>query len=523
MKTTKDYFQLFLIILIFMLLNFLAIFYLNEIYLILISIVVLTGILAIVIHKKFIIGEFDKVVEYVNHVDLMDFSKDKDLPISINVQESLEKLSRDMKENLKAQVEISTDLFHICEKLNAVSQESLAFTETIAASVETADLNTVEQSNMLNKSSELTNQVFSSLKSIEGEMIDKIESISNSINMAQNGIENVKYIEERIRQSSDMTQKLSKEILQLKDYSDEIVGLIDLINSISKETNMLSLNASIEAARAGEHGKGFGVVAMEVGKLAKETEEVSVKIEEIIYSLINGVDLIVKNMEKDMEYQDANCSIISETNEEFANIVEELNIGKNSLEDIKEATEKNNKTIEEVNANINKVASFSEEIATHMEETTAQVLEQHNRSQYLQDVVEEITENVYKMQQFVAGKVMEEKMFNAVYYIKDYVKNKGTINEEDVKKLLKETGMDDIYITDSQGIVKYTSNREAIGLDLYEADKSFLSLKEGKKEYIVTPIKIRVEDGALFKFLVVIDENKQLYEVGMALDSLLKI
>ncbi len=41
-----------------------------------------------------------------------------------------------------------------------------------------------------------------------------------------------------------------------------------------------------------------------------------------------------------MEYQDANCSIISETNEEFANIVEELNIGKNSLEDIKEATEK---------------------------------------------------------------------------------------------------------------------------------------------------------------------------------------
>ncbi len=68
------------------------------------------------------------------------------------------------------------------------------------------------------------------------------------------------------------------------------------------------------------------------------------------------------------------------------------------------------------------MASFSEEIATHMEETTAQVLEQHNRSQYLQDVVEEITENVYKMQQFVAGKVMEEKMFNAVYYIKDYVK-----------------------------------------------------------------------------------------------------
>ncbi len=86
-----------------------------------------------------------------------------------------------------------------------------------------------------------------------------------------------------------------------------------------------------------------------------------------------------------------------------------MNIGKSSLEDIKEATDKNNEIIEEVNNNINKIANSSEEIASHMEETTAQVLEQHNRSKYLQDVVEEITDNVYNMQQFVAGKSWKKR------------------------------------------------------------------------------------------------------------------
>ncbi len=69
--------------------------------------------------------------------------------------------------------------------------------------------------------------------------------------------------------------------------------------------------------------------------------------------------------------------------------------------------------------------------------------------------------------------------------------------------------MDDIYITDSNGIVKYSSNSGALDLNLYEADKSFNALREGRQEYIVTPIKVRVEDGKLFKFLVIIDEDKK--------------
>lgn len=494
----RKYFNLFLLVFLFMLINFLLVSYLHNKYLILISILLLSTILVFLISKRFSNGENNKTSDGTNGQSI------------------------DIRESLRGQVEISTKIYSICEELNGISQESLASAETIASSVETADVNTAEQYHMLNKTNELTDEVFLSLEDMENEIADKIQSISDSINAAQKGMEDINHIDERVALSRDMTEKSSKQVLQLKNYSDEIVGLIDLINSISRETNMLSLNASIEAARAGEHGQGFGVVAMEVGKLAKETEEVSVKIEETIYTLKEEIDLIAKNMEEDMKYADENCSIMASTQEELNTIIDSLNMGKVSLEEIKENTSASNETIEKVAKNINEVASFSEEIAKDMAETTSQVLEQYNSSKYLQEVVDKITDNIYNMQQFVAGKVMEEKMLESVHYIKDYVDNKGTIDSEDMKILLEETGMDDIYITNPEGVVIYTSNKDSIGLNLYEADASFKVLKEGKQNTIITPIKVRVEDGELFKFLTIIDENKCLYEVGLALNSLLK-
>ena len=69
--------------------------------------------------------------------------------------------------------------------------------------------------------------------------------------------------------------------MELRNYSQEVVSLVDLINNISSQTQMLSLNAAIEAARVGEHGRGFSIVAMEVGKLASETENVSKKLKKL--------------------------------------------------------------------------------------------------------------------------------------------------------------------------------------------------------------------------------------------------
>lgn len=516
------YLKLFLISFIFFTISFLTAYYLDSIILNLLGVVGLSLVLTVILMKVKDNKEREEIIRLISNINNLDFSIPQDAGISKEARRTINKVYKQIMDNLKTQIKISTDVFNVCEQLNILAAESLASSETIAASVEVADANTQKQTEMLEDTNNLANTVYKSMENISEDVMDKILFISNSISSAQKGIEGIKDIEVRIKNSRDMLQNISNKIVELKNYSHEVASLIDLINYISSQTQMLSLNAAIEAARVGEHGKGFSVVAMEVGKLASETEKVSKKIEEVINTLLEEITNISKSMGDEMTHMDSNYSILYETNENFINILETLNLGKESLEGIKDATNENNYMIEEIASNITKITKFSKEISEHMLETTNQVMDQYNVSKSLYNAMETIRKHVYNMQQFVAGKVMEEKMLKQAYRVKEYFTKHKNITDSMIDEVLRDVGVDAVYITDSNGVVQYTNEKSAIGLNLYEADPSFNDFKNRNVEYIVTPIKQRVEDGKLFKFLTVTDERGRLYEVGLALESLLR-
>lgn len=246
----------------------------------------------------------------------------------------------------------------------------------MAASISKINENILEMSNETKDINESVNEIRNQTVAVQDSskiMNNKIKSMQNSSQKMDEGI-----------------SAISKRIETVNTTVDKVSNIVSVIEEISSETNLLSLNASIEAARAGDAGKGFAVVAQEIRVLSDNTNTELENIKQIISSLVEecrycvqASGTIVEDNAKQKEEIKAVLDEFGSLDEQIqktaekADEIEELvtamielndDITKssNSLTDVSAAnaaaTEEMNANIEELNAMMHGVS----EMAGHM-------------------------------------------------------------------------------------------------------------------------------------------------------------
>lgn len=173
-------------------------------------------------------------------------------------------------------VEIQSAINQIIEKfrniigdINTVSADLNTSSGQIAAVAEEIAGNSSEQTRSMGE----LRQEFDRFRHDMTQIHEQITNTNEAIAVNSGALNDI---------GSNGMKKLTESINQIQTSSESISEFVNKIESISSQTQMLSLNASIEAARAGEAGKGFAVVAGEISKLSEDTMRANLEIAQII-------------------------------------------------------------------------------------------------------------------------------------------------------------------------------------------------------------------------------------------------
>lgn len=332
------------------------------------------------------------IIEEIANGDInADFGMVKETNDEIGlIIEKMKELTQSLG-NIVGRIRNSSDTMSAnSNELNDTSSQTLAANNEISKAVEDVAEGSTGMAASISKINENLLEMSNETKDINA----SVDEIKNQTVAVQ---DSSKIMNDKIKSMQDSSHKMdegistiSKRIETVNTTVDKVSNIVSVIEEISSETNLLSLNASIEAARAGDAGKGFAVVAQEIRVLSDNTNTELENIKQIISSLVEecrycvqASGTIVEDNAKQKEEIKAVLDEFGSLDEQIqktaekADEIEELvtamielndDITKssNSLTDVSAAnaaaTEEMNANIEELNAMMHGVS----EMAGHM-------------------------------------------------------------------------------------------------------------------------------------------------------------
>ncbi|KLU60341.1 methyl-accepting chemotaxis protein McpB [Peptococcaceae bacterium CEB3] len=353
-----------------------------------------------------------------------------------------------------------------------------------------------------------------------GELSQEAEETRRS---SAKGVETTRLLTETMGFMRENAAKTHEAVKRLSSESEGIGGVLKLIEGIAGQTSLLALNAAIEAARAGEAGRGFSVVAEEVKKLAEQSSQHVREIRNNLEGITEGIERVEKAENALSEHLRASVEAVSQATGIFDGVAGAVRTMSGKVEIIVSAVQNIGESAIDLQAQSEEIAAVTQATAASAEEVSAAMEEQSRVLEINGTVLAELTESANELQQWVAEKALNQTLVTRSKRFRRFDAEKE-LTREDLDRLKRELDVDDIYLTDRDGIFSLATQKSIEGSSIFPLNDQFRRVAAGEIPDYITPIIERVEDKQRFKFVVAPRPNgRGLMELALSADRILNL
>lgn len=209
-------------------------------------------------------------------------------------------------------------------------------------------------------------QVVAAVREMASVVEDVAHNVGQAAESAEGADQEAKNGKSVVTATMGQIESLARDIVaaadvidRLRQETDNIGSVLDVIRGIAEQTNLLALNAAIEAARAGEQGRGFAVVADEVRTLASRTQSSTQEIQDMIERLQYGAREAVQMMEKGTHQAEESVKQAAEASRSLEEITAGVTAIRDKTNQIASASEEQSAATREIEHNMESIATVA--------------------------------------------------------------------------------------------------------------------------------------------------------------------